>query len=182
MFRPAIPVLACALIVASSAAFAHKIGIDIVAAGQLIEGDIDLVGGGTAPAGTKVEIFGPNGVPLGVTFTDAAGAFSFKPTRVVDHRFRADLGAGHVIERTFLASELPAVLLRANSLAATTMIAPDFEAMVADAVRREVKPLRKELIAYKEKNDFQNILGGLGYICGIFGLLFFIRAKRRKDV
>jgi nickel transport protein len=59
---------------------------------------------------------------------------------------------------------------------------PALEGMIAEAVRREIKPLRKELTAYKEKNDMQSILGGLGYICGIFGLAFFLYARRGAKI
>ena len=50
---------------------------------------------------------------------------------------------------------------------------------IARAVRDETRPLRQELSAYKEKNDLQTILGGLGYIAGLFGLGFYIAARRK---
>ena len=52
--------------------------------------------------------------------------------------------------------------------------------MIAKAVQRQVRPLRKELTAYREKKNLQDILGGIGYICGIFGLAFFYYARRSR--
>ena len=52
--------------------------------------------------------------------------------------------------------------------------------LIAEAVRAEIRPLRREIIAYKEKNDLQTILGGIGYIVGLFGLWFFLAARRQK--
>jgi nickel transport protein len=49
------------------------------------------------------------------------------------------------------------------------------------AVRLETKPLRKEIAAYKEKNDLQTILGGIGYIIGLFGIGFYIAARRERQ-
>lgn len=49
------------------------------------------------------------------------------------------------------------------------------------AVRLETKPLRKEIAAYKEKNDLQTILGGIGYIIGLFGIGFYIAARREAS-
>ncbi len=49
------------------------------------------------------------------------------------------------------------------------------------AVRLETKPLRKEIAAYKEKNDLQTILGGIGYIIGLFGIGFYIAARREAN-
>lgn len=51
---------------------------------------------------------------------------------------------------------------------------------IREMIHREVTPLRRELAAYKEKNDLQTILGGIGYIIGLFGLYFYIAARRRQ--
>ena len=53
----------------------------------------------------------------------------------------------------------------------------DMRAMIAEAVRDEVKPLRREIAAYKEKNDLQAVLGGIGYIVGLFGIGFYLAAR-----
>lgn len=52
--------------------------------------------------------------------------------------------------------------------------------LVAEAVRKEVRPLQKELAAYREKNDFQSILGGIGYICGLFGIAYYIAGRQKN--
>lgn len=51
---------------------------------------------------------------------------------------------------------------------------------IASAIRKDIKPLRKEISSYKEKNDFQTILGGIGYIVGLFGFGFYIAARRER--
>jgi nickel transport protein len=48
-------------------------------------------------------------------------------------------------------------------------------------VRDELRPLRREITAYKEKNDLQSILGGIGYIFGFFGIAYYIAARRLRD-
>lgn len=55
------------------------------------------------------------------------------------------------------------------------------ESEIAAKVRKEVKPLRKEIASYKEKNNFQTILGGIGYIIGLFGIGFYIAARRERQ-
>ncbi|SIS85895.1 cobalt ABC transporter permease [Phaeovulum vinaykumarii] len=50
---------------------------------------------------------------------------------------------------------------------------------VAEMLRDELRPLRKEIAAYREKNDLQAILGGIGYIIGLFGVGFYVAARRR---
>ncbi len=181
-------------LLASVPVHAHKVVASVWADGDFIEGEVGLSNGTMAAAGTQVEVLGPGGEKLGETTTDGDGLFRFTPTRAVTHVFRADLGAGHVAEATLAVDELPIGLIRGAQArtggsndpnmapvpetSAASQTPPALEAMIAAAVRREIKPLRKELSAYKEKNDLQNILGGLGYICGIFGLAFFVYARR----
>jgi nickel transport protein len=177
----------------SSSAFAHKIVASVWTEGNAIEGEVGFSNGDMAPEGTRVEVLSPDGKVLGETLTDADGLFRFVPDQPVAHTFRANLGAGHFAEAALGADELPLALIRgaaaANSesadpaIGATSPVPPalataDLEVLINEALRREIQPLRKELAAYREKNDLQSVLGGLGYICGIFGLAFFIYARR----
>jgi nickel transport protein len=52
-------------------------------------------------------------------------------------------------------------------------------AELATMIRNELRPLRQELTAFKNKSDFQSVLGGIGYIFGLFGLGFYIAARRK---
>jgi nickel transport protein len=146
-----------------------------------------------APEGTTVEVFDPDGQRLGAVVTGADGLFRFTPNKAVSHTFRSNLGSGHVAEATLEVDELPLGLIRGAAAATAESAGPvastnpavakvtataDLEALITEVVRREIRPLRKELAAYQEKNDLQGILGGLGYICGVFGLAFFIYAWR----
>ena len=42
-----------------------------------------------------------------------------------------------------------------------------------------MRPLRQEITAYRNHNDLQTILGGIGYIAGLFGLGCYLAARRR---
>jgi len=158
------------------------------AEGDEIEGEIGFSNGDMAPSGTPVEVFGPDNEKLGETSTDEEGLFRFTPQQSIKHIFRANLGAGHVALITIDVDELPVKLAQAITTAQTqetanntaVTVPTDLENIIAAAVRREMKPLRREIARYKEQNDLQKILGGLGYICGIFGLLFFIYARRNN--
>ena len=121
--------------------------------------------------------------------TDEDGFFLFEPTEPVAHTFRADLGAGHVADVTMSAADVARILGVAApepvAPAATTAAAPGValsdadRAEIARIVRDEMRPLRREIAAYREKNDLQTILGGMGYILGLFGLGFYIAARRQ---
>lgn len=196
---------------------AHKVIASVFASGTNIEGEIGFSNGDMA-ANTLVEVFDEDGTKLGEAKTDDDGFFVYTPTKMVNHVFRADLGAGHIAKVVFDISEMSSVLTNtqttppnasepANGVGAVagdagvtpsvagteqgagTSSAPSTghvaltaqeEATIAAIVRDEVRPLRREIAAYKEKNDLQSILGAIGYIFGFFGIAFYIAARRLR--
>nr|WP_325048110.1 cobalt ABC transporter permease [Thalassococcus profundi] len=143
-------------------------------------------------------VTGPDGAELGRAVTDADGFFVYTPTAPVAHTFFADLGAGHVAEVFMPAEDVARIMGVASTTPATPEPVPDEPAAkggitvaaltdaerqaIAQAVRDEMRPLRREIAAYREHNDFQTILGGIGYIVGLFGLGFYLAARRRLAV
>jgi nickel transport protein len=183
-------------------AWAHKVVAGAYASGDRIEGEIGFSDGEMAK-NVLVEAFSEDGRKLGETRTDDQGVFLFTPEQPVVHVFRAELGAGHVVEVRIELAELPAKLAGtgktattepdgaepaasaggaggAETRAAAAVLSEAQRELIAEAVRAEIRPLRREIIAYKEKNDLQTILGGIGYIAGLFGLWFFLAARRQK--
>ncbi|NMM43071.1 cobalt ABC transporter permease [Rhodospirillaceae bacterium KN72] len=199
--KPVYLSVAFAILLAASPAQAHKVIASVFRSGTAIEGEIGFSNGDMA-ANHLVEVFDAVGNKIGETQTDDEGFFTFTPTEPVTHVFRADLGAGHVAEVAMEASEIATLLGKAEAAAAelaqeqavesaVQKAAPGGAAVVvaalteeekeaiADVVRDEVRPLRREIAAYKEHNNFQNILGGVGYIVGLFGVAFYVAARRK---
>ncbi len=180
-------------------AWTHKVVAGAYAAGDSIEGEIGFSDGSMAKNAT-VEVLAEDGSKLGETRTGEDGTFSFVPTKRVVHIFHADLGGGHIANVRLEVSDLPATLSASSAerapapaaaaisaapvatAPAPTAINEAQRAALIEAVRNEVKPLRREIIALKEKNDFQSILGGIGYIFGLFGLYFYLAAHRQKKL
>jgi len=187
------------LLAAATQALAHKVLTSAWSEGDAIVGEVGFSNGEMAEAGSVVEVFGPDGAQLGETMVAGDGLFRFTPKQAVSHRFRVDLGAGHVGEVVLGVDELPIGLIRRAEAAEPTSDAVpaskageaeatpvttgvdriELQAMIAQTLQHEIRPLRKELAAYKEENDLQTVLGGIGYIAGIFGLSFFIAGYRR---
>ncbi|KUF12441.1 hypothetical protein [Pseudoponticoccus marisrubri] len=186
MIRAACLVLLLAL---PGPALAHKVIAAVFPSGDRIEGEIGFSNGDMA-TDQAVEVFDGQGNRLGETVTDADGFFEYVPQAPVRHVFRADLGAGHVAETSMSAEEVAALLgvappepaptpnTQAVTPAATGLSAAD-KAAIATLVRDEIRPLRREIAAYREKNDLQTVLGGIGYIFGLFGLGFYLAARRK---
>ena len=53
----------------------------------------------------------------------------------------------------------------------------DLARLVEQAVARQVRPLREELLACQEQTRFRDVLGGLGYILGLAGLAAWWRVR-----
>lgn len=188
ILSPSRLLMICVLAFAPVPALAHKIVASVFASGTMIEGEVGMSDGSMAVQ-AKVIVSTPEGRVLGETVTDDEGMFTFAPTEPVNHVFRADLGAGHVATATMTADEVGAILGKAVATPAPVapsgavvpqagVSPPDTEAIAA-MLRDELRPLRQELAAYKEKNDLQTVLGGIGYIFGLFGVGFYIAARRQ---
>lgn len=189
-------VLIAALCCAPFPALAHKVIAAVFPSGDAIEGEIGFSTGDMV-TGQEVQVTGPDGQDLGRALTDENGFFLFQPTQPVAHTFRSNLGAGHVADVTMSAEDVAGILgvaaieqqvaksvtdASAASVAGGVTVAAltDEERLaIAKAVRDEMHPLRREIAAYREHNDFQTILGGIGYIFGLFGLGFYLAARRK---
>ncbi|WP_132693790.1 cobalt ABC transporter permease [Rhodovulum steppense] len=166
-------------------ALAHKVVFSVYPAGDAIEGELGFSNGDMA-AHQVIELFDTAGNRLGETTTDADGFFTYAPTRPVAHVLRADLGAGHVAQAELSAEEVAAILGQGEAVpdpaAARTAPAGLSEAdkaAIAAMMRDEMRPLRREIAALREHHQLQSILGGIGYIAGLFGLGFYLAARRR---
>ncbi|MGH1458030.1 MAG: cobalt ABC transporter permease [Paracoccaceae bacterium] len=192
--------LLCAMAVPAAA---HKVIASIYAAGARLEGEIGFSNGVFA-ADTAIYVRAGDGAPLGEVVTDAEGFFVFTPTRAVAHVFHADLGAGHVVNARVEVEDLPrglrdgpdplpAPLPAAGSAASqasaagvawqgaggAASLAVADRALLAQLLQDELRPLKREVAALKEARSVQDILGGIGYIAGLFGLGFYIAARRK---
>ena len=160
-------VLLLAFLTAVGPAAAHGIAVFAAPEGEVVAGyvyypDGERIGGAT------VHLLGPDGVELGEMETGADGSFSFKPEILADLTIRARTADGHGAEYH----------IHAEDLAAAGGHEGHLEDMVEHAVARQVRPLREQIEAYEHKIRVHDVLGGIGYILGIAGILFFVRARR----
>lgn len=60
----------------------------------------------------------------------------------------------------------------------------EWERIVSRIVSRETKPIQNRILALqkeirKQRSRFRDILGGIGYILGIMGVVFFIKGRKQ---
>ncbi|GGF65488.1 hypothetical protein GCM10011332_19420 [Terasakiella brassicae] len=177
-----------ALLALTTPADAHKVIASAWTDGADIEGEVGLSNGDVALEGTAVEVFDLDDNLLGETKIGKEGLFRFTPTKAIPHKFRANLGAGHVATLIMQVDELPdhlkgetaPVQTPSQSTDQSVAVSGDMQKLVAKAVRKEIQPLRKEIASYKEKNDLQTIMGGIGYILGLTGIAFYMAARCKE--
>lgn len=183
--------IAFASLLCVNVALAHNVVGGVYAIGTTIEGEAGFSNGDMAKAGTPVFITDSSGQTIAEISTDDEGFFVFEATQRIDHHFKLDMSSGHVLVMILPADELPATLPGGTSIApvpsnltTTASIsgvdAAALQQIVEQAVAKQVKPLRKELTAYKEKAGLQDLLGGIGYIFGLVGLGIWLR-QRKQD-
>ncbi|MCK0126405.1 hypothetical protein MWU76_18590 [Gelidibacter sp. F2691] len=185
-----------AALIAPLPALAHNVIASVFPSGSDIEGEIGMSDGSMA-VDKLVEVFDEAGNKLGEAKTDGDGFFIYTPTQPITHIFRSDLGAGHVAEATMPGAEVAQLMGQAaadasagasvlagdpsSMPAASAGLSDETRAQIATMLRNELRPIRQEITALKTETNFQSILGGIGYIVGLFGLGFYIAARRKME-
>ena len=177
------------LMALSPLAWGHKVILDAFLSGAVIEGELGFSNGEMA-SGKMISVQNTKGRELTQVQTDADGFFTFTPEQGLVYIFAADLGAGHVAQASVSGPDMvltaPLAVAAASQpislsedvpqvpAAQTTSLAVELQKL-----RAELRAMRRELKAYKEKHDWQTILGGMGYILGLVGLSYYWAARRR---
>lgn len=168
------------LLIVPTAVQAHKVIFAIYDEGDAVEGEIGFSNGDPA-AEALIEYFDVGGRKLGQIKSDQEGLFKLPLSGEGIFTFKADLGAGHMAEVVLNREEGPPKT--ASKVEPKTGMgaipSADLEQMIERGIARQIKPLRKELAAYKEENDLQKTLGGLGYIFGLAGVGFYLAARHK---
>lgn len=185
-----------ALLMASmtaSPALAHKLKVFATAIGSAMEGRVYFVGGG-AGIGVAVELKNSSDEVVATARTSAPdGRFALTLPYRDDFTVSADAKDGHVgsfeLGASRLAETLPArpgadlaapegteVATVAQTRDAPAASAVDIEAAMA----RQLAPLLEEIDALRSAIGFRDIVGGVGFILGGFGLWAFLAARRGR--
>lgn len=174
-----------------SQVWAHKVNVF-----AWVEGDMIFVEG-YFPGGKKaqnslVEVYNGAGAKLLEGRTNEKGEFSFKIPAREDLRIVLTAGMGHKNDFTIPAADLggsetsaqPPVPKTSETVAAlpsTTVDMSKLEAMIDQALDRKLQPVIKLIRSTrKEGPGVTEIIGGIGYIFGLFGLLMYFKSQKEK--
>lgn len=169
---------------------AHQIRMSVYLDGTAVEGEVYFVGGRNPPgAGASVELIKDDKV-LDTVIADEEGLFSFGEISPDSYTVRADGGQGHVafyeLDRSeFLEDEPDSQEAEAASAADVSggdiQCTPLTLQELQKAITKAIRPLREKIDRYEAKTRLHDILGGIGYILGLFGLLIIVRSRKPQS-
>lgn len=191
--RAVLTVLALGIVVALpmvSQVWAHKVNVF-----AWIEGDTVYVEG-YFPGGKKsqdslVEVFNPAGTKLLEGRTNKKGEFSFQIPERTDLKIVLTAGMGHKNDFTLKVSDLagaelssdqskPKTTERVESYSSAPVDMAQLEAMIDRALDRKIAPVIKLIRdTRKEGPTISEIVGGIGYIFGLFGLVLYFKSRKK---
>ncbi len=155
--------------------FAHRVNVFAIQ-----EGDKIFVEGyfsdGTPARKSKVEVFNEEKKKILEGITDNEGRFSFDvPAETPKLFITLDAGLGHKTETVI---ELTKASEKIKNKEISQKIEPDdLRGIVEESVEKALVPLMRELERYMIRAKLHEIIGGIGYIFGIFGLILFLKKK-----
>jgi nickel transport protein len=175
-------------------AFAHKLYVFALVKGTTIAGRAYFPGDVPA-ANADVIVRDPAGKVLGRSKTDEKGEFTYTPRERVDHNLSAETLDGHEGRYTVHAPELPGGLpgdsptsaggAQAGSPAMSRSDAPDVPAANVSEqlaeLTRQIGELRRQVFDADERLRFRDILGGIGFILGLAGVAYYMKARGKKS-
>lgn len=190
-WRPVVALLLCLL--AATPALAHKLKVFATAIGDTVEGRVYFVGGG-AGIDVPVTLTNSSGEVVATGRTAAPdGSFALSLPYRDDFTVFADAQDGHVGSFALGAARLADSLPKRAGLepvapdvtAAAPGAVPEDAASVSTAaieaaVARQLAPLLDEVDALRSAIGFRDMVGGVGFILGGFGLWAFIAARRGR--
>ncbi|MGO9112835.1 MAG: hypothetical protein ACLP9L_26685 [Thermoguttaceae bacterium] len=182
-----------------ASAFAHKLYVFARLEGTTIHGRAYFPG--DVPA-RKSDVIArdASGRELGRTTTDDEGKFTFTAREHVDYYLVAQTPDGHggqyIVHASELPDSLPTDAPKAGS--GSHVASPATErAMVTAAsaahenepatvgaqlaeLRKQIQELRRQVFESDQRLRFRDILGGIGFILGLAGVAFYMKARRSK--
>lgn len=177
----------------TNVAYAHKVSAYAYREGDKVIGECYFVDGSHCK-NSKVELYDSKGNKIAETVTDEKGRFSFKTLNTGELKIVVLAGEGHRAEYTIEAtkqaekkenkkteiakqSEKQQVLQSSiNKEELKHIIDESMEAKL-QGIKIEIMDLRKQM----DKVSLRDVIGGIGYIFGIWGIIMLLKRKKNAS-
>ena len=184
------------IIIMDVSVFAHKVNIFAYVEGDKVYTE-SYFSDGKKCVESKIEVFDNQGNKLLEGLTGEEGMFSFKipPEDVIDGDLKIILTAsmGHRAEYIIRADELGDVagLIEEKIEEPVSAVSPEvssfdlkeIQSIIDDTLDEKLKPIMREMREIKKSQEdrisFTEVIGGIGYIIGIFGIIAYFLSRKR---
>lgn len=173
--------------------FAHKVNIFAYAEGEKIYTE-SYFNDGKKCIDSKIEVFDNQGNKLLEGLTDKEGEFSFEvPSENGNLKIVLTASMGHRAEYSISADEIRGSvgLIKEENEEPVSIVFPEtssvdlkeIQSIIEDTLDEKLKPIMREIIEIKKSQEDRisptEIIGGIGYIIGIFGIAAYFLSRKR---
>ncbi len=173
--------------------FAHKVNVFAYIEGEKIYTE-SYFNDGKKCIDSKIEVFDNRGNKLLEGLTDKEGEFSFEvPSEDGDLKIVLTASMGHRAEYSISADEIRGStgLIKEENEEPVSIVFPEtssvdlkeIQSIIEDTLDEKLKPIMREMIEIKKSQEDKisptEIIGGIGYIIGIFGIVAYFLSRKR---
>ena len=173
--------------------FAHKVNVFAYVEGEKIYTE-SYFNDGKKCIDSKIEVFDNQGNKLLEGLTDKEGEFSFEvPLEDEDLKIVLTASMGHRAEYSISADEIRGSvgLIKEENEEPVSIVFPEtssvdlkeIQSIIEDTLDEKLKPIMREIIEIKKSQEDKisptEIIGGIGYIIGIFGIVAYFLSRKR---
>ncbi len=180
-------ILGIVLVLASPAVLAHKLKLFAQTEGNWIRGRVYFVGG-SAAAGTHIEVRDAEGRLLAELTPDTEGRFGYRmQSATTEYQLIASTGDGHRVAQRLTPNPLLADPAQTHAMdpsetaSGANPLDPASLMLIEQTLARQTQPLAERLNALEDRILLQDILGGIGYILGLTGFALWWRCRRPQS-
>jgi nickel transport protein len=178
------------IIMINISVFAHKVIIFAYVEGDIVYTE-SYFSDGKKCMNSKIEVFNNRGDKLLEGLTNGEGEFSFEvPSEDGDLKIVLTAGMGHRAEYSISADEIRGStgLIKEESEEPVSIVSPEtssvdlkeIQSIIEDTLDEKLKPIMREIKKSQEdKISPTEIIGGIGYIIGIFGIIAYFLSRKR---
>jgi len=127
---------------------------------------------------SKIYLKNSDGEKLSETIVDEEGYFTLVPESSGEYTVVLDAGEGHTVSE--IVNMDGEAVEEEEEIVEESGNYPSLQKEFK-SVNNKIKALKKEIVRLENKNSFRDILGGFGYIFGIFGIMGFIKSRKEKN-
>ena len=181
------------IIIMDVSVFAHKVNIFAYVEGDKVYTE-SYFSDGKKCVESKIEVFDNQGDKVLEGLTDEEGAFSFEiPSGDGDLKIVLTASMGHRAEYIIRADELGDVagLIEEKIEEPVSAVSPEvssvdlkeMQSLIENTLDEKLKPIIREMREIRKSQEDRisptEIIGGIGYIVGIFGIIAYFLSRKR---